>query len=1013
MRVVPIIFFPPFLPPSIFSFQFHRIFESNPKFYLFSGFLPLCRFLYLSVYLPISISLSPKIDITPPTLHLIGNSSMFLQGSFPWHDPGCLAYDTASGNLTANVTIGGQKVDSYAPAGTEFFITYNVKDAAGNAAMQLNRTIIIIDTIPPIIQLDGPATVQHQGATPWSDPGFTAYDLLDGNITALVQITGKVDIWAQAGASVLLAYNVKDYAGNAAITRYRRVVEIDTIPPNITLFGNATLTLEAATPWKDPGFWAWDTLDGNLTLNVVVGGDKVNVYEASGTSFNVTYNVVDHAGNNFQTFRIVKLIDTIPPNITLYGPSFLEHEGATPYVDPGAWAWDNLNGNLTNNITVTGIVHVWAPAGSNFTISYHVHDAAGNFALVVTRTIMIVDTVPPVVYLIGPSSLAAEAGWPYLDLWSTANDTLDGNLTDEITVNVSLFVPQDSVSGPLTIPYLSLAQSGNLSIINTFAPLESVYSIIYSVRDKAGNLGFAVREVKIVDTLPPSLVIIGPNRADVRIGSSYLDAGALAFDTYFGDMTADIELFIQPDCNLDNLTNIEGMKSIFYLAKDKLGHETIVEGRIVNVIPPAQSTTSQTHSIINIAFEMNFSTPYLGDTQPVAYIGQLTTRQGASLNNISEVLMSVGIASSFVSCATIDSSCIFEAYMMTADKLALLFLNTDLIASASKVAVPIMHYIGAFSTAPLVSLSLEEAINLLNEKGITPGNVTCAVGFCSFSSFTRPSTTAQSGIYQQRRSLGTAEIDQLFIAHVLEPVLKREIIFSFAEFSSFSIKQLYHAMQLVQIQPSSVNCNAMECTVHTFDPLSDSDLTLLRTILFSASVTNIIDQGYFVESTGIVQLAESLSLPQVQFSLLQAGFPPRELSCNETTLQCIFRTFNDVQSGKIQLLPSPFISIQIQIERSSPLPQLPYGLYESTLTIADTLNANNILQQANITEVYQLSCTTSILFDNAQDCIFLLNSPLKTLSSISSQTGVYIASGSQPVSLASSFERALLIRICK
>jgi len=50
-----------------------------------------------------------------------------------------------------------------------------------------------------------------------------------------------------------------------------------------------------------------------------------------------------------------------------------------------------------------------------YTITYMVVDGSGNTAVSVTRTVTIVDTVAPVVTLLGDSIIATECGTAYVD----------------------------------------------------------------------------------------------------------------------------------------------------------------------------------------------------------------------------------------------------------------------------------------------------------------------------------------------------------------------------------------------------------------------------------------------------------------------------------------------------------------------------------------------------------------------------------------------------------------------
>jgi hypothetical protein len=81
--------------------------------------------------------------------------------------------------LTASITITGT-VDMNT-TGT-YILTYSVADAAGNEA-NASRTVTVVDTTNPVLTLLGDANMSQAKNSAWVDPGATASDSLDGNLT--------------------------------------------------------------------------------------------------------------------------------------------------------------------------------------------------------------------------------------------------------------------------------------------------------------------------------------------------------------------------------------------------------------------------------------------------------------------------------------------------------------------------------------------------------------------------------------------------------------------------------------------------------------------------------------------------------------------------------------------------------------------------------------------------------------------------------------------------------------
>lgn len=80
------------------------------------------------------------------------------------------------------------------------------------------------DNNPPVITILGNNPLTHQLGEPYVDPGATAYDEEDGDITGKIETINFVDPNTQ-GYSYHVYYNVEDEAGNKA-TEAIRIVNV-------------------------------------------------------------------------------------------------------------------------------------------------------------------------------------------------------------------------------------------------------------------------------------------------------------------------------------------------------------------------------------------------------------------------------------------------------------------------------------------------------------------------------------------------------------------------------------------------------------------------------------------------------------------------------------------------------------------------------------------------------------------------------------------------------------------
>lgn len=80
-------------------------------------------------------------DTVKPVITLLGDNPLQLIVGDTYTDPGATATDDTDGDITANIVVAGDTVNTAEP-GT-YVVTYNVSDAAANAADQVTRTVVV------------------------------------------------------------------------------------------------------------------------------------------------------------------------------------------------------------------------------------------------------------------------------------------------------------------------------------------------------------------------------------------------------------------------------------------------------------------------------------------------------------------------------------------------------------------------------------------------------------------------------------------------------------------------------------------------------------------------------------------------------------------------------------------------------------------------------------------------------------------------------------------------------
>ena len=489
------------------------------------------------------------LDIEAPVITLTGDATVNLVVGQAYTEDGATWTDNIDGSGAA--TVGGDTVDVNTAA--TYTVTYNHADAAGNAATQVTRTVVVADVTAPTITMLGSTPVTHDVFSAYVDTGATASDSHDGDITDDIAVVSTVN--TNVTGPYTVRYNVADAAGNNATEVVRNVNVVDAVPPVITILGQQTIDHPVGVPYNDAGATALDAYDGDVTgsisANNTVNRNIVGAYQ-------VFYDVSDSNGNAatqaVRTVNIVASLDTTPPVITLFGQNPVYITNGDVYNDAGARADDDTDGVITNNITTVNPVNTGIDG--TYTVRYNVSDAAGNAATEVTRTVIVganPDTTIPVITLSGPLTTYVNYGSSYVEPGYSASDDVDGVITSNVVV-----------TNPV-----------NTSIIGA-------YTVRYNVQDSAGNDASERTRTVIVQSIgdveAPVITLIGGSEVEIPLGQAYVDAGATAADNLDGDISANI--IVSNSVNVNQV----GSYSVVYNVVDSNGNYATPVIRTVIVI---------------------------------------------------------------------------------------------------------------------------------------------------------------------------------------------------------------------------------------------------------------------------------------------------------------------------------------------------------------------------------------------------------------------------------------------
>jgi uncharacterized repeat protein (TIGR01451 family) len=327
---------------------------------------------------------------------------------------------------------------------------------------------------------------------------------------------------------------------------------------SISLQGTESVTLECGQRFGDPGATAINGNGDPIDVSVTYSNGFDPDAPAVGT-YTATYTATEGA-NSVSATRDITVTDTEGPAITVNGanPYRIQQGSCSPFVDPGATAFDTCAGSkaVTSSISGPGgATSVDTSVAGTYTVTYTATD--GTHQTTATRTVIVgtfpadeVDqpgtaNVPPTLVLNGDAQVTLECGSAYTDPGATA-----------------------SVCGS-SVP-VTVTGAANPNMPGT-------YTVTYSATAN-GFTTEATRIVTVQDTVAPVITLNGANPMQVGFGTVFTDPGATASDGCAGDLTASIIVTGSVD------TNTVGFYALTYSVSDPSGHSD-TKVRTVEVLP--------------------------------------------------------------------------------------------------------------------------------------------------------------------------------------------------------------------------------------------------------------------------------------------------------------------------------------------------------------------------------------------------------------------------------------------
>ncbi|GEM_PF-1662350 len=364
------------------------------------------------------------VDQTKPVITLTGAASVDITYGSTYTDLGATATDNVDGTITSSIVVTGT-VTNTSPVGT-YTIQYNVTDEAGNAAIEVTRTVNVLKA-PLTITADDQTkvygtvnptlTFQYSGfVNGETDAVLTTVPTANTTIDATTVVgvyTGAITV----DGGVDENYSFDYVSGDFTITIATATINIANT--NQTYDGTAKSVTTATTP---TGLTVDVTYDGSTTVPTNAGTYAVvatiNDTNYQGTqSGSLTINMASatiNITNTTQTYdgtaKSVTTVTTpagltvditydgsatVPTNVGIYAviatindANYQGTQSGTLTIDKATATIEITNTTQTYSGTAKSVTVTTVPANLNFTVTYDGSATeptnVGNYAVVVT-----------------------------------------------------------------------------------------------------------------------------------------------------------------------------------------------------------------------------------------------------------------------------------------------------------------------------------------------------------------------------------------------------------------------------------------------------------------------------------------------------------------------------------------------------------------------------------------------------------------------------------------------------
>jgi len=383
--------------------------------------------------------------------------------------------------------------------------------------------------------------------------------------------------------------------GNVTKTILRTEVSPVVENQNIRLKEDTSILINLNSTAKDKNEDTLSYIAKTLPKHGTLSGSGTKLIYMPDTNYfgidNFTYVANDGRSNsNIATVNIIinEVVDSIPDNIvpviTLQGGDVTLAVGAV-YTEVGASASDNIDGDITSSMVISGDTVNTAIPG-NYIIRYDVNDSAGNVALEVTRIVTVTNNKP---VAIGNTYI--------MDEDTNLTRPLEGSDVDN-GAKLTYSIVDDPSNGSVGIV-------GNIFAYTPDPDYFGTDSFTYEVRDEFNATSNVVNiDITIKDVTEPNTT---PIATDINVSMD--------------DMNSSVRTFVL------NASDAEGNTLIYSIVSVPAFGTLIVDNNITGQVTYDRGTytgnTRFTYKVNDGTIDSNIATVYITsnvpNSPPIAY----------------------------------------------------------------------------------------------------------------------------------------------------------------------------------------------------------------------------------------------------------------------------------------------------------------------------------------------------------------------------------------------------------